>query len=1267
MKNKKRFYKALALLLTLVLLLGTVSTGADDENTGTADPVYSDWLDLNNLRKGPGETSGTRSESGRSSDLADFLDGIEVTGVEPNEGVYTILEGVPYTIQMHFSEKTDGIQFEAGTDGCVLTYKLPAGFKPIQTGGSGYLTGNGGIVQFDYEIIDGTLTVTLDKTSPGYLSFLNAENTKIDLYISGIITQEEVLFSSEVTGDFNIDNTHQVTVQKTGSYDAARNQIKFTVQAFSVGRNTDIHIVDIITGTALTYDSSTFTISSNIANPVQYIENTQEGETFGLTIPSMQDDEIVTIEYYADVELSLLDKENGRYGTIEQTGNSVYIYNLDGPPDHHITIYEKDFEHRIALSSNSKTASSQTVRNGKTYVTWTIVLNENANVSIAGSRVKDTIDTPSIMRYSGDGIHIERYKKDGTPAGTYDVQWGTNGLTESSGGSTWTYTIPERDEGQAYKYVITYETEVDSDVFLKSTDVNNKVWNDYDTDYSGITIEPTGEPVKAEKKAVQSTVDRVQKKAETEWEITFTVPATGLDSAVIIDTLPRKNNYNDGVEYYDTYKENSVRIAEGDLLEGESFSPNLSQDGRTVTITFTKNNNQPGLTGTGETRTIHVFLTTIASREWLLYAESVGPESVEEFRKHTNNVDVWVNGQDIHKDSTVMYNTSNYDIEKVLSGTYLSNENLPIYVYRIILKGMNDSVFDSDGYLTITDKYVSHYLVFEPPYNVNIGDSNHVNVPNGYVYANNLYDIDTLQEKGSYVVDESSSEGQLVFKLKEADFPKIGSSYYTTYSIVYALQIREDALAEIRDKALHSNGLKVELKNTAYNGMFGTSTIVTDYAIKDPLTKEILTKGDNNDTGTYDIQFSIKVNPDGLKIGDADTITVKDTVSNLSFDYTSIVITPPENEGGGETVDYDGNSLIFTLCNETPYTITYITRLNGSQNVHWNNKAELFGYIAEMSDTTSSSASGSYQTYHMNVKKHAEGNLNHGLVATFEIYEARVKDSNGNDIDITEQAWRKVGEFTTAEGTGIWKIETVTDADGTERSLRPYSFLDNDGNEKFGNDYGWRYRIKETVAPVGYQRTSTIYEFGISDFSSENTPYNYLNGGTVTIPNHVPQTDVEISGKKELKGRELKDQEFTFILSPEQNAVQLWGADYPGGIDDKLTAKNNAAGVFSFSPLSFTYDDYMKAKQRGFADANDTAYFYYVTQEEIPTEAEGNLLNGVRYDISKFLVVVRLYMDGDELKAQTSYYPYDGSIPTEFPRPPQTYLAGLHVTGRATK
>jgi hypothetical protein len=70
----------------------------------------------------------------------------------------------------------------------------------------------------------------------------------------------------------------------------------------------------------------------------------------------------------------------------------------------------------LATATISKAASSQTVRDGKTYVTWTIVLNENANISLAGKSITDTIDAASqqYMRYSGSGIHIEKYHKDGS-------------------------------------------------------------------------------------------------------------------------------------------------------------------------------------------------------------------------------------------------------------------------------------------------------------------------------------------------------------------------------------------------------------------------------------------------------------------------------------------------------------------------------------------------------------------------------------------------------------------------------------------------------------------------------------------------------------------------------------------------------------------------------------------------------------------------------------------------------------------------------------
>lgn len=1221
--------------------------------------AFSDRLTVSLLR-----TEKRNRTAGSSSDLADFLDSIEIAGAQINEqGQYVILDGVPYTIQMNFSEKINGLQFDDDPEGGALVYHFPRGFTPNHTEGTVEMTGDGGVVRFDFVISGNTMTVVFDKTSPGYSSFITSETAQFEIHVTGLITEEEVAFSSEVSGEFDIDDTRDVQVQKIGTYDPDLNRVKFTVQASSRGNNTNIHIGDIITGTALTYDPASLTVSSNVSSPVQYSMDTRSGETFGLTIPAMAHGEVVTVEYWADIDLSsLTDNGNGRYGTVEETGNSVHIVSNEDPPGDDTTIDGDDFVNKISLSSNSKAFASQTVHDGKTYITWTVVLNEDANISIAGSTVTDIIDAASqpFMRYAGQGIHIERYRKDGTPAGSSDVRWGTNGLTPSGGGSSWTYTIPSSDEGHAYRYVITYETEVDSEAFLKPTTVSNTVHNEYDTDHGAVSVETTGEEVEAEKTVVQSTVDAEHKQAETEWEITFTVPAAGLDSAVIEDSLPAFLDYTQNRWFYDAYKNGSVRVKDGDLLAGEAFSVDATSQEHRVIITFTKDNGQPGLTGTGLTRTIHVYLTTEADHDWLVFAETNSRA-----RTHVNNAVVRLNGQDIAVTAQVSYNTTAYELEKLLDGTYATSTDpaLPIYVYKIILTNVNDNAFDENGCLTITDQYDAGYLTYLPTYQTT--DGYNVNTPNGHVYGNTQWNKYGMVSRGPYVVEEATADGRLVFTLHKNDLPMFQSSYYPYYAIVYALQIKDaETLARMKEEALHNDGLKVELANIAGNEQFGTNTIITDFTVE-ALEKELLWEEDNSGTGTHDLHFSIRVNKDGLRIGDEDTITVKDTLSSLSFDYTSIEIEP---RLGGDILNRVGNSIIFTLHNETPYTITYTARLIGIHDVHWNNRAELFGHISGLSGTSSSEAggSGSYKTYGMNIKKYAEGNMNEGLAATFELYEARTKDADGHDIP--DAVWRKIGEFTTDETTGVYQIRTVIHEGVTEAlSLRPYSYHDADGHELFGGDgsesYGWRYRVVETVPPEGYQMVDVAYEFGISDIPSYVAPYTYLNNDTVTIVNKPVPAPVrmEITGTKVLRGRELQVGEFMFTLAPEESAAAAWGEAYPGGFEESLLALNERDGRFGFK-LTFTYDDYVKALQKGFADEDNCAYFYYVVTESVPEEAEDYFWNNIIYDASRFLAVVKLSVDGGQLRTETACYRYDGNgIPEELqvrqaPRPPQDFL-----------
>ena len=91
------------------------------------------------------------------------------------------------------------------------------------------MTGDGGIMRINYVISEGTLTVRYDDTSPGYSSFIASENAQFEIHVDGIVTENEISFTSVLSGEFDIDRTREVSVQKTGAYDAALNKIKYTV------------------------------------------------------------------------------------------------------------------------------------------------------------------------------------------------------------------------------------------------------------------------------------------------------------------------------------------------------------------------------------------------------------------------------------------------------------------------------------------------------------------------------------------------------------------------------------------------------------------------------------------------------------------------------------------------------------------------------------------------------------------------------------------------------------------------------------------------------------------------------------------------------------------------------------------------------------------------------------------------------------------------------------------------------------------------------
>ncbi len=125
--------------------------------------------------------------------------------------------------------------------------------------------------------------------------------------------------------------------------------------------------------------------------------------------------------------------------------------------------------------------------------------------------------------------------------------------------------------------------------------------------------------------------------------------------------------------------------------------------------------------------------------------------------------------------------------------------------------------------------------------------------------------------------------------------------------------------------------------------------------------------------------------------------------------------------------------------------------------------------------------------------------------------------------------------------------------------------------------------------------------------------------------------DVLIHGTKELIGRSLADEMFTFELYAA--TVDAEGNVLPG---EKLDTATNNGAEFAFDTVRYT-------------TVQNVGIHYYVVKEHIPAEAnEDHQLGNVTYDASSFLVEVRVEDNGDgTLKVDDpTYYPIADGKPT---------------------
>lgn len=334
---RKAVGRSVAVIVALVSMVAALFVG-----TGAARMAYADTT---------------------SSNLKDFLTSVDISGITPDaQGVYHYRKGQEVALNFVFAEKGSGkLQFDNNSP---LTYDLPKGFETLATNGTfnidietadGVKTVQGNT----WEVKDGKLVIKFNSADPNYTTLLGASNVKIPVSLRFKLTDNisDVDFGAEVHKKFEIDNTNNLTSQKSGWYDAATGRIHYRVTVSSTGENTNVHVKDLIGGTALTYDPSSFKVSGNSS---AYSGGTSSNG-FDITFPSMKDGETTTITYDAVIDYTKINPKEK--ATFDETKNTVTTHSDEHPTPHE---EHKDFEHQIEVSSVSKSgqASDKTTSRG---------------------------------------------------------------------------------------------------------------------------------------------------------------------------------------------------------------------------------------------------------------------------------------------------------------------------------------------------------------------------------------------------------------------------------------------------------------------------------------------------------------------------------------------------------------------------------------------------------------------------------------------------------------------------------------------------------------------------------------------------------------------------------------------------------------------------------------------------------------------------------------------------------------------------------------
>ncbi|MDO4806911.1 MAG: prealbumin-like fold domain-containing protein, partial [Coriobacteriales bacterium] len=1048
-----------------------------------------------------------------STNLADFLTSATFNAPQNQDGTYVVTPNTNYQFTLTFAERyntDDTLQFP--NSNADMTYTLPAGLE-VANGHTGYFTISVkegadtvyNITNNTYSINNGILKVNLNSGHEYFSKLAAAPNARFTLSFEGSVskTADKLLFADGIEKDIEVDDSNSVTVLKSSKVDLNGKKVAYTITVQSRGTSKNVHVKDTISSTTsgLISGLSSFSIKSSVSSHnVSSITPTMGNGQFEYVIPQMSDGEVITITYNATIDPTKLSADqNSRF--VGVTKNEAEVWS-DGDPEHDTAPVQTTIDYTPTVIKNKGTVIE---RNGKKQtIKWTIDANSRRVVSMAGTTITDTIasGSQSIMKYSGSGIKVEVIDADNKVVRTDNVPWSQ--LDEKTD-TTWTYRVPASDAGKAYKYTITYTTEVDTTTIQTTTNVGNTVrTGGGKTSSNSGSVTPVGGGVTAKKEATNVDLENMR----ISWKVTFNVPADGLTKAAFGDTYPAQ--WVDGANREEKIIPGSVQVT--GLINNEYLR--MRQKSDTIWLTLIKEYNGTTALPTYDPETqlgydaeSHVRyykkIANISEDPISTYeVEGCDPSNQERIITITFDTeinDVWYNASKTEEgkylqDKHINNGTLEADGSKIQvsaqatvippsvkkTGTYVGSRTvngaqLPVYKYEVSFSDV-----ESDD-LEITDDFDTSILEYYTGTEGGVSDWD-----SGYVFYGNK---DSQHLRGGKFNVTLTDTGIKITTNAQC-LPRNGEQYYDMYKVVYYLTVKDaSALNRIKSLAAASDGGVYKIHNAAtFNGITGEADVTYQY---EGLKKELLNESELTKTNE-DIwpEFRITLNPGAELLNKGEPLTMTDTVQNLNVDITSIRAEPSE----GVTWDMTGNTVTYSIPDATKVVITYRARValsssptpGTTQHITFSNTAEMKGYSDNVEQTAvrKNEGAGSASIASINLMKYEAGNMKKTLPGA----KFQLQDANGKPIRDKDNK----------------PVEFVTDSNG---------MINIEGHLA---QLGWAikedttYLLEELEAPAGYMLPDFKYNFtvagnGVADYEN----WIYYSGDTMSAKNY-PGTDVRV-------------------------------------------------------------------------------------------------------------------------------------------------------------